>query len=99
MSARFEFSCFSCGLLLSFQDTPGFRATCEKCDSDIHVCKNCRFYDVKAYNECTEPSAEVVREKERNNFCEYFEPGGNGPKEKTSAEDLRSKAEALFKKF
>ena len=26
---------------------------------------------------CREPAAEWVSVKESNNFCEYFEPGGN----------------------
>ena len=54
-------------------------------------------YDPKVYNECREPSAEVVREKERANFCEYFEAGSQ---EGAAAQkkDLLSAAEALFKK-
>jgi hypothetical protein len=99
MAARFQFSCFSCHTTLSFSEVPGFRDDCDQCGADVHVCKNCRFYDAKAYNECVEPSAERVREKERSNFCEFFEPN-----EKTfaakinTADDLRAKAEALFKK-
>ena len=61
------------------------------------MCKNCRFYDPTAYNECREPSAEVVREKERANFCDYFE-AGSGKGGNQSKEELLSAAEALFKK-
>ncbi len=35
---------------------------------------NCRFYDETAYNECSEPSAERVVDKEKSNFCDYFSP-------------------------
>lgn len=92
-------SCFSCHKELQFSDAKiSFREECPHCRADVHVCKNCQFYDPKAYNECREPSAEVVREKERANYCEYFTPrsGGEGAVDKAAA--LRAAAEALFKK-
>lgn len=93
-----KLKCFKCGYELSFQDRIGLREECPQCRADVHVCKNCQFYDAKAYNECREPSAEVAREKDRSNHCEYFQPGtgagGMGP----SKADLLKAAEALFKK-
>lgn len=94
-----KFPCFSCGEVLEFVDRVGFRDDCSKCGEDCHVCKNCEFYDPTSYNECREPSAEVVREKDRANYCEYFvanghSKGGAGK----SKDDLMSAAEALFKK-
>lgn len=90
--------CFHCGTELTFSERVGLRDECPKCREDVHVCKNCKFYDRTAYNECREPSAEVVLEKERSNHCEYFQPGtglgGSGP----TKDDLRAAAEALFKK-
>ncbi|MFZ3229171.1 MAG: hypothetical protein WA160_03115 [Pseudobdellovibrio sp.] len=76
----------------------GFRDECDKCRSDIHVCKNCEFYDIKAYNECREPSADVVKEKDRANFCDFFSPNQNENKTIDQAAKLRAAAEALFKK-
>ncbi len=80
----------------------GFRAECENCGADVHVCKNCRFYDPGAYNECRETSADVVKEKERANYCEYFEPGAQAAGGLSEAEkkkqDLKAAAELLFKK-
>lgn len=97
--AIIEFGCFSCGKTLQFSSPPGFREECSNCNADVHVCKNCEFYDPKVYNECREPSAEVVREKERSNFCEFFQPrlGGVDAQNKKAA-DLKAAAEALFKK-
>jgi hypothetical protein len=90
--------CFHCGTELRYAERIGLREECPQCREDVHVCKNCKFYDRQAYNECREPSAEVVREKDRANHCEYFQPGlgagGSGP----SKEDLMKAAEALFKK-
>lgn len=51
----------------------GRKDECPKCKSDLHACKNCKFYDSSAYNECLEPQAERVVDKGRSNFCDYFE--------------------------
>jgi hypothetical protein len=93
-----EIFCFSCKKSNSFQDKVGFRDECMHCRADLHACKNCEFYDAKAYNECRETSADVVREKERANYCDFFSPR----KENFSVDDQKAKlkaaAEALFKK-
>ncbi|HMN68750.1 MAG TPA: hypothetical protein PKC28_09465 [Bdellovibrionales bacterium] len=91
--------CFHCGAELEFSERVPLRAECDKCRSDAHVCKNCQFYDPKVYNECREPQAEVVMDKERANRCEYFQPGaGAGSTSAPSKNDLLAAAEALFKK-
>lgn len=90
--------CFSCGKENIFSDRVGRRDECSHCGADSHVCKNCDFYDEEAYNECRETSADVVREKERANFCDYFKPGLNGGAAQDKAAALRAAAEALFKK-
>lgn len=89
--------CFSCGKENPFTERIGRRDECFSCHTDLHVCKNCRFYDSSAYNECKEPSADVVREKETSNFCDFFEPG-SGQFAKSKRDDLLAQAEALFKK-
>jgi len=92
-----EVTCFSCQTTNARVDKIGFRDECEKCGADLHCCKCCTFYDPKAYNECREPSADVVREKERANYCEYYQPKtGAGVKDKR--DELLAAAEALFKK-
>jgi ribosome-binding protein aMBF1 (putative translation factor) len=95
--AEIRFKCFQCGHEIAASQVPGRRDECPKCHADLHVCRNCKHYDRNAYNECREPSAEVVLEKERSNFCDFFTPGGGGP-QADRAKDLRAAAEALFKK-
>lgn len=90
--------CFSCGKETVFADRVGRRDECTHCGCDSHVCKNCDFYDEKAYNECRETSADVIREKERANFCDYFKPGTGGAGAVDKAAALKAAAEALFKK-
>lgn len=89
--------CFQCKKTIPLLGNVQRKEECPHCRSDVHVCKNCEFYDVKVYNECREPQAEVVREKDRANFCDYFRPGGERPEEDAAAK-LRAAAEALFKK-
>lgn len=64
--------CFHCSS--DFLGKIGRQDACTKCSSDLHVCKNCKFYDTSSYNECREPSAERVVDKEKRNFCDYFSP-------------------------
>lgn len=90
--------CFNCNKEMTFHGLIGRREECPHCRSDVHVCKNCEHYDPKVYNECRETAADVVREKDRANFCDYFTPrkGGTGAVDKKAA--LLAAAEALFKK-
>ena len=91
--------CFSCQKEMTFSDAKiGFREECASCRADVHVCKNCEFYDAKAYNECHEPAADRVTEKERANRCEFFTLRKGGIGKKDSAAALKAAADALFKK-
>ena len=94
-----EVSCFSCQKILKFADKIGFREECPHCRADVHVCKNCDFYDPRVYNECRETEATRVQEKVRANYCEFFTPKAtNAANGKNSKDALRAAAEALFKK-
>jgi hypothetical protein len=93
--------CFSCGapIELSAGERVGFADTCESCNADLHVCRNCRFHDPSAYNECRESSAERVRDRDRANRCEYFSPGDREAGADHAARDTaRSALDDLFKK-
>lgn len=74
--------CFSCGrqIALAAGERVGFRDACDACRADLHVCRNCRHHDPAAYNECREPNAERVGERERANRCDYFSPGDTAGK-------------------
>jgi hypothetical protein len=87
--------CFHCKKELEGAGKPGRGESCLCCGSDILVCLNCRFYDTESYNECREPVAERVVDKEKANFCEFFELGaGEGPGKK---EDPLKDLKDLFK--
>jgi len=87
--------CFSCQKTVEAEQI-SFREECPFCRADLHVCRNCRFYDRGAYHECRETSADYVADKERANRCEYFR--FDQETEKSKQTDTRSKLEDLFRK-
>jgi len=97
------FACFHCGHripLLSAQKVLK-KDTCPECNSDLHCCRNCRFFDPSVHNECRETQAEWVRIKDRANYCDYFEASTRVDltgKAGASADDARKKWDSLFKK-
>ena len=93
-----QVSCFSCGQVLSFSESVGRRDECSKCGADVHSCKNCIFFDLNSYNECREPTADAVREKERANFCEFFQARSGSTAVVDQQAAMHAAAEALFKK-
>ncbi len=96
MSESKKLVCFKCQKETPLLGKVGRRDECPFCKADQHVCKNCLHFDPQAYNECREPQADRVVEKERSNFCDYFSPGAGSPQEKK--DNLLSAAESLFKK-
>jgi hypothetical protein len=76
----------------------GFRDACDGCGADLHVCLNCAHHDPSAYNECREPNAERVSDRDRANRCDYFAPGSGGAARKPAAGDPKAALEGLFKK-
>lgn len=68
-------NCHSCGHALPLMpgDMIGRRDTCTACGADLHACVHCRHFDPSRSNQCVEPQAEWVSDKEKSNFCEYFE--------------------------
>ena len=92
--------CHGCGRehALAAGERVGFRDACDGCGADLHACLNCRFHDPSAYNECREPNAERVADRDRANRCDYYAPA-DGPRAAGSgASDARSRLEGLFKK-
>ncbi len=91
--------CWKCGESLAELLLPlGRRAQCPGCRADLHVCRMCEFYDPRVSRSCREPVAEDVQDKERANFCGYFEPRPNAcsPSDENEARRARSELEALF---
>jgi hypothetical protein len=88
--------CPSCTREARFQDLVPFRAECEKCAADLHVCITCRFYDRYVENECREPTADPVSVKDRRNLCELWKPKGAVAAEDDAQAIAKAKLAALF---
>jgi hypothetical protein len=98
-----QFNCWKCGeaIQLPAGSRVGSRDVCPRCDADLHVCRNCQFYDRSKNNQCAEPQAEWTREKEAANYCDYFSPNPvlmarRDPASSPTAE-ARRKFDSLFK--
>ena len=69
-------ACRACGRGAEFDSVVPRAAACDGCGADLRVCLNCTFYDDSAYNECNEPSADRVLDKDKANFCDLFRSAG-----------------------
>lgn len=66
--------CWKCGSALVdiLQPLPRL-AECPHCRAQLHVCRMCEYYDIALGQKCREPIAESVTDKQRANFCGYFQ--------------------------
>ncbi len=94
-----DLQCWKCGEMLADVGLPLRRLEeCGACNADLHVCRMCTFYDPSVASSCREPTADEVSDKERSNFCGYFQPMPRAyhPRDESQAATSRSKLEALF---
>lgn len=92
--------CFFCKKEIAIEDKVGRTEACPFCRSDLHSCFNCRFYDEKTYNQCSEPQAERVVEKDKANFCEFFlfRDTSSASSQEDARKNAKEQLDALFKK-
>ena len=91
--------CWKCGESIADLAMPLARhAACRSCGAQLHVCRLCRFYDKTRSNQCQEPIAEPVTDKERANFCELFQVKANAfqAKDTSAIEAAKNELNALF---
>jgi hypothetical protein len=90
--------CYNCSQSLGLNpgENIGRQEECPQCYASLHCCKMCTFYDTSAYNDCKEPMANRVLEKEKANFCDFFKLSApsSGGDDKNSLLDA---ANSLFK--
>ncbi|MBN1548701.1 MAG: hypothetical protein JW902_18775 [Syntrophaceae bacterium] len=91
--------CHQCLKEVAVQKVIGRKDTCPFCSAELRCCLNCRFYDPQVYNQCRESQAERVLEKDRSNFCDYFNfKEAEAEPELAAKQTARDKLESLFKK-
>jgi hypothetical protein len=91
--------CRYCGTEWKDLSQPSPKKECEKCGKDLHICLNCRFYDIYKPNSC-QNDTDPVLDKEKANFCDEFEFKNQSEFKQTKkpASDAKSNFERLFKK-
>jgi hypothetical protein len=95
-------SCWSCRTDLPYPPAAAVprESECPNCGRDLHACRNCRHYDPGVNNKCREPNAEWTSERERANFCDFFQladsPRGLAGADRSA--EARKKLDDLFRK-
>ena len=97
MQPEKKYVCWSCQHEIDMTTRVQRRDECISCGADLHVCKNCRFWDPGYQNECRENTAYYIRDREKANFCMAFEFKSTTEADAAEANDARDKLEALFK--
>ena len=91
--------CVFCNKKIRIEGNVNRQDICPQCQKDLRCCKQCKFYDQSAYNECREVAAERIIDKERANFCDFFViRGSKAGGSQSKAKEARQALEALFKK-
>ena len=92
-----HYFCFKCGHEIDFNRIKMQRTDlCPHCSSDLHVCKNCEYWDEGSHNQCREHVTEFITDRERANYCTHFN-FRNGAAEVDDVSDAKAKLENLFK--
>jgi len=91
--------CYKCGHTFAEGYKPGRQDVCPTCGAAVHCCLNCRFYDESAHNKCLEPNSEWVSDREKGNFCGYFQLGTKAASDeyKKELDKSRKRWESLWK--
>jgi len=66
-------NCWNCGKDTGITGKPTRLDHCSSCLADLKSCRGCRFYDPFAAHKCRERIDDPVKNKEKANFCDYFQ--------------------------
>lgn len=90
--------CWKCGKNIT-EDVIGRTSVCSFCNADLRCCRNCRHYSKSHSKECKENIDEEIFDKEKANFCDFFQVKkdfGNNDKSLDDVKSAREKFASLF---
>jgi predicted RNA-binding Zn-ribbon protein involved in translation (DUF1610 family) len=93
------YACHFCGTVIESPREVYRSSTCPSCGKDLKICLNCRFYSPGAHWDCSESIDELVRDKDRANFCTYFSFRVSQPSKDSAADgsqQAKRKLDQLF---
>ncbi|MDE2459845.1 MAG: hypothetical protein KGL98_01230 [Gammaproteobacteria bacterium] len=94
MNSSNSLVCWKCGAALEGVPMPLSRLSeCLVCHAELHVCRLCRFFDPHKPESCAEERADPPKDKQRANFCEYFQPQAGAFQRPDDSTANRAKAE------
>lgn len=99
-TARSGVRCARCGKTISISEV-STDSTCASCNSDLHTCTNCAFFNTSARWECSKPITARVAPKDVRNECTFFSAAVFVERTFESGatpQDARKAFDALFKK-
>lgn len=94
-----KFVCWKCQHEIDMSIKVARTDECPACGADLHVCKNCRFWDPGAHNECRDDRTSFIRDREKANFCMAFEFKAVDEDSAAEANSARARLEAMFAKL
>ncbi len=92
-----NYFCHACGHERTSSTVPGRTEICPGCRAELRCCLNCISYDVRAAEQCRDRRAEPVFEKDRGNFCEFFQFSTRASKGSTAGNSREEAARATLK--
>ncbi len=64
--------CWNCGKTTGVEGRPTRMDSCPHCLADLRCCRGCRHFDPYSHFQCRETIDAPIRDKEKNNFCDFF---------------------------
>ena len=93
MSSSIDMQCWKCGMELKNLLIPFSRyEECINCNADLHACIACKNFNLSVSNGCNEDRADLIVEKEKANFCEYFYANTAAYQKQNNAEAAAARA-------
>jgi len=95
--------CWNCGQSTGLEGKIMRSDSCGNCLADLRCCRGCHFFDPTARSQCREPIDAPIPNKEKSNFCDYFQvraavqSGGKIIRHGDSKEEKKKRFDDLFK--
>jgi hypothetical protein len=95
--------CWNCGRPTGLVGGVTRNDSCPKCLADLRCCRGCRFFDPYSRYQCRETIDAPVSNKEKANFCDWFQMrdavkrSGGISSQVDSKEERKKRFDDLFK--